>query len=107
MFQRVNPDGPEQIYVLLIPDFSMLELSAILEPLRIASRLTQKTCYKVDLLSIDGRPVKASNGLDIEVDRALADVTDMSSLILCASFHPEEHDCPELLNGLRSLAAVN
>lgn len=55
----------------LIPDFTMVAFATALDPLRLANRMLGYDAYKWRLASIDGRPVKASNGVECAVDTSL------------------------------------
>ena len=63
---------PRPILFLLIPDFSMIAFTSAIEPLRIANRLSGQRLYDWRLVSRDGGPVAASNGIAIQVDAAIA-----------------------------------
>ena len=48
----------------LVPDFTMVAFATALDPLRLANRMLGYEAYKWRLASLDGRPVKASNGVE-------------------------------------------
>ena len=60
----------ETIAFLLVPNFSMIAFTSAVEPLRIANRLSGRTLYRWPLISKDGAPVVASNGISVQVDLA-------------------------------------
>lgn len=62
----------ETILFLLVPDFSMIAFTSAIEPLRIANRLSGKRLYGWHLVSRDGEPVVASNGIAIQVNSGIA-----------------------------------
>ena len=64
---------PEMIGFLMIPQFSMIAFSAAIEPLRLANYLSGQELYRWVLISRDGGLEKASNGIDVRIDYALAD----------------------------------
>ncbi len=55
----------------LVPDFTMIAFATALEPLRSANRMLGYDAYKWRLASMDGRPVKASNGVECAVNTSL------------------------------------
>ena len=57
----------------LVPDFTMIAFATALDPLRSANRMLGYDAYKWRLASIDGRPVKASNGVECAVNTSLDD----------------------------------
>ena len=95
---------PEPIHFLVFNGFSMLGLFSAMEPLRVANQL-RKDLYSWHFLSIDGQSVKASNGMDFNVDHAIEDVSGLPTLFICAGFNPDGACIPELLSWLRARAA--
>ncbi len=67
-------DVPLQIDFLLVPDFSMMAFTSAVEPLRAANRLSERELYRWQLLSRDGQPVQASNGIAVVPSASIADV---------------------------------
>lgn len=65
--------------VWLVPKFSMLTLTCLLEPLRVANRFG-RDLFAWRLLSADGAEVVASNGVRIDVDAGLDSVADSAQL---------------------------
>jgi transcriptional regulator GlxA family with amidase domain len=104
MFKPHPGPGPEPIGFLLVPQFSMMAFSSAVEPLRVANRLAGRQLFDWRAWSMDGRPVKASNGWPIPVEGALASVVDVPTLIVCSSFEPEAHAGKSMLAALRRLA---
>jgi transcriptional regulator GlxA family with amidase domain len=62
----------QHIYFLLVPKFSMIAFTMAIEPLRLANRV--KPFYSWELVSADGKPVSASNGIAVGVDKSIAAV---------------------------------
>lgn len=65
---------PQHLYFMLVPQFSMIAFTMAIEPIRIANRMLGRPFYKWELLSTDGKPVTASNGVTIAVDSSIAAV---------------------------------
>ncbi|RUT83570.1 GlxA family transcriptional regulator, partial [Mesorhizobium sp. M7A.T.Ca.US.000.02.2.1] len=57
----------------LIPDFTMIAFATALDPLRSANRMLGYEAYRWRLASIDGKPVRASNGVECAVNTSLED----------------------------------
>ncbi|TIR76037.1 MAG: GlxA family transcriptional regulator, partial [Mesorhizobium sp.] len=55
----------------LIPDFTMIAFATALDPLRSANRMLGYEAYSWRLTSIDGKPVRASNGVECAVNTSL------------------------------------
>lgn len=72
---------------LLLPDFSNLCLANAVEPLRAANELGGgPPVYEHRLLSLDGRSVATSSGIEIGVDAALADAGRFDAFFVIASY---------------------
>ena len=72
---------PRVIGLLLVPHFSMIAFTAAIEPLRLANRAAGRTLYEWRLYSVDGRPVQASNGIEIGAVGPFSAVRDASSRV--------------------------
>lgn len=66
-------DGPEMLGFLLVPNFSMIAFTSAIEPLRLANRAAGRELYRWIVLSSDGGPVSASNGIVVNVDMSMTD----------------------------------
>ncbi len=94
---------PAPLAVLLIPQFTMIALFSILEPLRIANRYVSRP-YRWKLLSIDGLPVSDRNGVKVAVDGALGDVGDVGTLMVIGDAPASRRLERAVLPRLRQLA---
>ncbi|MGB7755657.1 MAG: GlxA family transcriptional regulator [Salinisphaera sp.] len=99
---------PEQagrtVSVWLLPKFSMVALFCLLEPLRVANRFG-RPLFAWELLSIDGRPVTASNGVTLAVDGATDRLPRGEMLAVVASYEAEVAVGEAHLAWLRRIAA--
>lgn len=75
-----------RIAFLLLPDFPQICLAAAIEPLFIANWLNGTALYRWESLSLDGKPVRASNGTSVAVDDAISEDVQFDALFLLASF---------------------
>ena len=82
---------PQRIGFLLLPEFPQIGLAAAIEPLFIANWLSATPLYRWETLSIDGRPVRASNGASVGVDAAAPEEVRFDALFLLASFDVKRH----------------
>jgi AraC family carnitine catabolism transcriptional activator len=73
---------------LLLPEFSNLGLAAAIEPLFIGNWLTQERVFDWTIVSVDGKPVRASNGMTISVDGDFAAAAAAKTVFVLASFEP-------------------
>ncbi|HTI49087.1 MAG TPA: GlxA family transcriptional regulator [Casimicrobiaceae bacterium] len=87
---------------LLVAQFPMMAFAAALEPLRAANRLSGSTLYGWSFYSRDGRPVIASNGVEVAVHGAVGADAKLDLLLVCAG--TQETQPPSVTKWLRALA---
>jgi AraC family carnitine catabolism transcriptional activator len=106
MAERAQADGdtPEQIGFLLVPEFPLYALVPAIEALRIANQYAARRLFRVSLLSLDGRPVVASNGMTLSVEAGIGATGFIPTLFVVAGNHPTQHLARPLLGWLRRLA---
>lgn len=75
---------------LLLPEFSFIGFAALVEPLRIANRF-KPGAYRWRMVSMDGQPVVASNGIALHPEARLDAPSDASVVFAIASFNPLQH----------------
>ncbi|MEP6942144.1 MAG: GlxA family transcriptional regulator [Betaproteobacteria bacterium] len=88
----------------LLPAFPLMAFASAIEPLRAANRLTGESRYEWRLYSRDGKPVRASNGIDIAVHSAAGDDAPLDLLLVCAGVHDAALDDRAAHRWLRALA---
>jgi len=98
---------PEHFGFLLVPNYSMIAFTSAIEPLRMANRATQKTLYSWTIYTLDGKPVKASNGLEISPDYSIDKSTDMSILFVCGGVDISDCWSKSMKFALRKIASRN
>lgn len=104
MVNKDEPKGTIRLGFLLIPEFSMLAFTSAVEPLRMANRLSGQELYRWVILSVDGQPVTASNGLHILPDHAINEIVPLAGLLVCGGTNVR-HACDKrILSWLRKLA---
>lgn len=81
---------PVRVAFLLVPRFSMMAFAAGVEPLRAANRLSGAQLFDWQLVSADGSPVEASNGISVAAQRPLAELGRVDMLITCAGLEAPE-----------------
>jgi transcriptional regulator GlxA family with amidase domain len=102
--QPTHSSRPMQIGFFLIPQFSMLSMSAVVEPLRMANRLSKCNLYEWSFYSKGCLPVRASNGIEVAATRSMADTEGLNALIVVAGIDAQNHDDPALSQWLRRLS---
>lgn len=102
--QRSEPvSGGEEIGFLLLPQFPIYALILALEALRIANQSAGRRLFRTPLFSVDGRPVRATNGMELKPDRGIREVPFCPTVIVVAGNEPLPHLGRTLLGWLRRL----
>lgn len=84
-----GPAAPEpiarlkRIGFLTLPNYSMIALSNALEAARMANYVTGQDTYGWEVLTLDGIPAPASNGLSLSPTRRLAEAGPLDLLMVC------------------------
>ncbi|CDI93995.1 putative transcriptional regulator [Pseudomonas aeruginosa PA38182] len=92
----------QDFWFLLLPGFSVMGFVSAVEPLRVANRF-HADLYRWHVLSADGGPVLASNGMSVNSDGALEPLKKGDLLFVVAGFEPLRAVTPALVQWLRKL----
>lgn len=108
MFGTPSGKTPEVIGLFMVPSFSMIAFASAIEPLRLANRLSDKALYEWMLISSDGGPVTASNGISVNPHVAMSEIDgagrpEVPTLILVSGVGAEVYDEPDTFAWLRRL----
>ena len=96
---------PFRVAFLLLPGYSFIAFAAAVEPLRMANQLSQRELYRWQVITGDGAPVAASNGLCITPDGSLhALETAPDLLLVCGGVDVQQACTRDVLSGLRRRA---
>jgi AraC family transcriptional regulator, glycine betaine-responsive activator len=101
MFGQKPVNLPQIISLVLVPEFTMMPVTAAIEPLRLANRLAGKPLYSWTLHSIDGQAVSASNGILTMVNGDLENIPQDAAVIVCGGLNIQHHTDKRLLSWLR------
>jgi len=82
----------------------MIALSNAVEPLRMANILTGQTVYEWSIVSLDGQPTPASNGLQLSPTLGLERMGDVDILFVCGGVNVQQAVSPRILAALKRLA---
>ncbi|WNK20001.1 GlxA family transcriptional regulator [Halomonas piscis] len=97
---------PEPVGFLLLPRFSMMAFFSAVEPLRIANRISGRPLFDWMLISEDGSPVTASNGMTLLADQSIDQAYSLSSLAVCSGFDPERYLSRALMRWFHRIEAA-
>src|SRR6266403_416751 len=89
---------------LTLANYSLIALANAMEPLRMANRVGQGSLYDWTVLTLDGRPAVASNGLSIAPTRALAEAGPIDVLFVCGGVDVRDAVDQRLQSALREAA---
>jgi transcriptional regulator GlxA family with amidase domain len=98
---------PSHFGFLLVPNYSMIAFTSAIEPLRMANRAAQKSLYSWSIYTLDGTPVKASNGLEISPDNSIDKAGDMSIFFVCGGVEIADNWNKSMQFALRKIASRN
>ena len=99
---QITADGPaREFYFLLLPKLTMLAFSSAIEPLRIANQLAQKQLYTWYAITPDGQGATCSNGVTIQSDGAMGQISKEASVFVCSGIDPIRAASKEVLGWIR------
>lgn len=103
MAEQARGETAQQYAFFLHPHFSMLAFTSAVEPLRAANRLSGRKLYSWLIISRDGKPVAASNGIEVVPHAGIDDVGQLSNVIVVAGLNAHLHADKRLFAWLRKL----
>ncbi|MEQ8398326.1 GlxA family transcriptional regulator [Thalassobaculum sp.] len=95
---------PTKIGFLLIRNFSMMAFTSAVEPLRSANRMSGRTLYEWRIISPDGKPVSASNGIEVVPHHAMAEVDREKILVVVTGIDVQRYEDERILGFMRRIA---
>lgn len=103
LFQPRQGPAPFAVELVLLDDFTLMGLAAIMEPLRAANRAARAELYRWSLASTDGCAVTSSSGVEVSVDKVFDGRTQAQLVMVVASFDVEQRTA-NIQSGLRRVA---
>lgn len=94
----------EHFGFFLIPDFSMISFAAVVDPLRMANRISGKPLYQWHFYGFHDEAVPCSNGVTVKPTRPMNDTTGVDRMIVVAGIRAHLMDEQPLFKWLRALA---
>ena len=104
MFGAAPRELPQGIGLILIPSFSMIAFTAAVETLRLANRTSDRQLYRWSLFSVDGRPVRASNGIELHPEGDLQEAGGLDTIIVCSGTEVQRFNDKAAFSWLRRMA---
>ena len=94
----------KRIGFLTLPNHSMIASANALEALRMANYVTETSIYEWYVVTLDGTPAIASNGLTLTPTLALNDAGPLDLLLVCGGIDIRHAATPAIEDALRRLA---
>lgn len=101
---RIRAQRPSRIGFVHVAGYSAISSFCAIEPLRMANQLSSRTLYEWTLLSCDGQPVVASNGLSTSPTQAFGNQDTFDMVFVCAGIDVKDVCERRLINWLRHMA---
>ncbi len=103
MFGNTPRELPQQIALILVPNFSMIAFTAAVEPMRVANRLSGQQLYAWHLFSVDGKPVASSNGIELHPEGNLEAAERFQTVMVCGGLDIHLFGPKAILSWLRRM----
>ncbi|GGY00062.1 AraC family transcriptional regulator [Litchfieldella qijiaojingensis] len=103
---RSSP-APQTLGFLLLDNFTLISLASAIEPLRMANQLAGRELYRWYTLSLDGAPVRASDGLQVTPDVSTTVPLALDMVIVCGGVGPHRSVQREHVAWLQSQARLS
>ena len=101
MFGDKPRELPQTVALILVPEFTMMAVTSVIEPLRLANRQAERDLYKWSIHSIDAQPIAASNGMLAMAEGGLDDIDGRALVIVCGGLDIQRNSDKRLINWLR------
>ena len=88
---------------LTLPNYSMIACSNALEACRMANYVSGETLYDWRIVTLDGTPAQASNGLDLQPTVSLSDAGPLDVLFVCGGVNIRHAVSRKLKDTLRRI----
>jgi transcriptional regulator GlxA family with amidase domain len=104
MFGSMPRELPQEIGLILIPNFSMVAFTGAVEALRLANRTSGRQLYRWRQFSVDGAPVQASNGIALHPEGNLEKAGSLDTIIVCSGVEVQRFNDKSAFAWLRRMA---
>ncbi|GAB2784061.1 GlxA family transcriptional regulator [Halomonas shantousis] len=94
--------SPQTLGFLLLDNFTLISLASAIEPLRMANQLAGRELYRWYTLSLDGAPVRASDGLQVTPDAATTIPLSLDWVVVCGGVGPQHSVTREHVHWLQA-----
>jgi AraC family transcriptional regulator, glycine betaine-responsive activator len=98
---RPAPDRPDRFVFLLLESFTLIAFAGAIEPLRLANRMAGRTLYEWQVVTPEGRPVTASNGVVVDAAAGLDPVDKHATIVVVGGLNVRQAATRPVLTWLR------
>lgn len=98
--------GPASFAILLVPKFPIYVLTLMIEAMRIANKTMAGEVYEWRILTADGRPAEASNGMTVGPHGDIGENRVFGNLCVLSGYAPEQAYDGALIGWLRRQARL-
>ena len=88
-----------------LPNFTMIAFTNAIEVLRMANYVGRAEHYTWSVITPDGEPARASNGITVKPTKTLAEAGMPDVLIVCAGWHVRDYVDDKVIALLQHVAA--
>ncbi len=96
--------GPARFGFLTLPDYSLIACANAIEALRMANRVAERDIYTWRIVTPDGTPAMASNGLALQPTSALGQAGRFDLVFVCGGLDVRRAAGRAVLTAVRGLA---
>jgi AraC family transcriptional regulator, glycine betaine-responsive activator len=104
MFGDKPRELPQPVALILVPEFTMMAVTSVIEPLRLANRQAERDLYKWSIHSVEAKPIAASNGMLTMSEGGLDDIDSRALVVVCGGLDIQRNSDKRLINWLRKAA---
>jgi len=98
------PEAEHRFAFLLVPGFTYIGFASGIEPLRMANMVADASLFGAYTVTLDGAPVRASNGVLTTPDYGIDDLPPVHSVIVCGANPIRYPNTKRLIGWLKNLA---
>src|SRR5579862_1327781 len=102
--KQADPAALTRFAFLTLPNYSMIALANALEACRMANYVAGRPVYRWDVVTLDGTPIGASNGLTLSPTVKFDEATGYAVLLVCGGIDVRHATDRRLADMLRRLA---
>lgn len=92
---------PFRVTFMIVPRFNLIEIVAMIEPMRVANYLSPTPIYEWEIVSFEGPRITASNGFSIDAGPPAERIRRGELIFVCASWGAENYNNREAISWIR------